>query len=208
MYATTYHTISSGCEESGFKYDGIVFDTMLGDYVLQRGQKQASSLEMCAERYGLETKKQDTLKEYFKKGFSVRDIPHAELSEYLVADLRATDELSDKIFGRLYGKDSGLMNTVSLTNMVAVCLCKIYRNGFAVDYVGLEEVRQEFEKEKRQLIQDLNAQVRELMGDVPINLNSPEQLSWVIYSRKPKDKNDWSSCFDHKMDYNGFKKSS
>ena len=154
--------------ESGFKYDGLVFDTMLGDYVLQRGQKQASSLEMCAERYGLETKKQDTLKEYFKKGFSVRDIPHAELSEYLVADLRATDELSDKIFGRLYGKDSGLMNTVSLTNMVAVCLCKIYRNT-AVDYVGLEEVRQEFEKEKRQLVQDLNAQVRELMGDVPIN---------------------------------------
>jgi DNA polymerase I-like protein with 3'-5' exonuclease and polymerase domains len=191
--------------ESGFKYDGIVFDTMLGDYVLQRGQKKPSSLEMCAERYGLETKKQDTLKEYFKKGFSVRDIPHAELSEYLVADLRATDELSDKIFGRLYGKDSGLMNTVSLTNMVAVCLCKIYRNGFAVDYVGLEEVRQEFEKEKRQLVQDLNVQVRELMGDVPINLNSPEQLSWVIYSRKPKDKNDWSSCFDHNMDYNGFK---
>ena len=191
--------------ESGFKYDGIVFDTMLGDYVLQRGQKQASSLEMCAERYGLETKKQDTLKEYFKKGFSVRDIPHAELSEYLLADLRATDELSDKIFGRLYGKDSGLMNTVSLTNMVAVCLCKIYRNGFAVDYVGLEEVRQEFEKEKRQLVQDLNTQVRELMGDVPINLNSPEQLSWVIYSRKPKDKNDWSSCFDHKMDYDGFR---
>ena len=42
--------------------EDIVFDPMLGDYVLQRGQKQASSLEMCAERYGLETKKQDTLK--------------------------------------------------------------------------------------------------------------------------------------------------
>ena len=26
------------------------------------------------------------------------------------------------------------------------------------------------------------------MGDTPINLNSPEQMSWVIYSRKPKDK--------------------
>ena len=26
--------------ESGFKYDGIVFDTMLGEYVLQRGQMQ------------------------------------------------------------------------------------------------------------------------------------------------------------------------
>ena len=33
--------------ESGFKYNGIVFDTMLGDYVLQRGQKKPLSLEMC-----------------------------------------------------------------------------------------------------------------------------------------------------------------
>ena len=34
--------------ESGFKYDGSVFDTMLGEYVLQRGQKQPLSLEACA----------------------------------------------------------------------------------------------------------------------------------------------------------------
>jgi len=192
--------------ESGFKYNGIVFDTMLGDYVLQRGQKKPLSLEMCAERYKLDTKKQDTLKEYFKKDYSVRDIPHAELSEYLLADLRATDQLADKLFQRLSGDDAGLMNTVSLTNMVAVCLCKIYRDGFSVNYVELEEVKQEFEAEKKALIQDLNTQVRELMGDVPINLNSPEQLSWVIYSRKPKDKNDWSSCFHNRMDHESFSK--
>ncbi len=37
--------------ESGFKYDGAVFDTMLAEYVLQRGIKQPLSLEACAERY-------------------------------------------------------------------------------------------------------------------------------------------------------------
>jgi DNA polymerase I-like protein with 3'-5' exonuclease and polymerase domains len=52
--------------ESGFKYDGAVFDTMLVEYVLQRGQKEPLSLEACAERYQLDTKKQDTLKEYFR----------------------------------------------------------------------------------------------------------------------------------------------
>ena len=65
--------------ESGFKYDGIVFDTMLGEYVLQRGQKKPLSLEQCAERYNLDTKKQDTLKEYFKSGTPVSEIPHDEL---------------------------------------------------------------------------------------------------------------------------------
>ena len=33
------------------------------------------------------------------------------------------------------------------------------------------------------------------MGDTPINLNSPEQMSWVIYSRKPKDKHYWANEF-------------
>jgi DNA polymerase I-like protein with 3'-5' exonuclease and polymerase domains len=60
--------------ESGFKYDGPVFDTMLGEYVLQRGIKEPLSLEACAERYALDTKKQDTLKEYFAKGYSTRDL--------------------------------------------------------------------------------------------------------------------------------------
>ena len=36
--------------ECGFKYDGEVFDTMLGEYLLQRGQKQPLSLEACAQR--------------------------------------------------------------------------------------------------------------------------------------------------------------
>ena len=79
--------------ESGFKYDGPVFDTMLAEYVLQRGIKEPLSLEACAERYELDTKKQDTLKEYFKKGFSTRDIPYNELCEYLSADLHATQQL-------------------------------------------------------------------------------------------------------------------
>ena len=37
------------------------------------------------------------------------------------------------------------------------------------------------------------------MGDTPINLNSPEQMSWVIYSRKPKDKTTWTHNFDSYM---------
>ena len=104
--------------ESGFKYDGDVFDTMLGEYVLQRGQKEPLSLEACAERYALDTKKQDTLKEYFKKGYSTRDVPHAELSEYLSADLHATQQLYDKLYGRLSEDiNAGLLGTMELTTL-------------------------------------------------------------------------------------------
>ena len=185
--------------ECGFVYDGPVFDTMLAEYVLQRGQKQPLSLEACAERYELDTKKQDTLKEYFKKGYSTRDIPHAELSEYLSHDLHATQQLSDKLMYRLNSKDSTLMPTVQLTNEVCVSLARIYQRGFTVDAEALDTVRQEFEQEREQLTKDLQAHVRKLMGDTPINLNSPEQLSWVIYSRKVLDKVDWANSINPYM---------
>ena len=130
--------------ESGFTYDGPVFDTMLGEYVLQRGLKEPLSLEACAERYDLDTKKQDTLKAYFSKGYSTADIPWKELVDYLTADLYATQQLSDRIYKRLLLQDSSLRDTVDLTNQVVVCLARIYQRGFKVDLSKLGQVKDEF----------------------------------------------------------------
>ena len=191
--------------ECGFKYDGVVFDTMLVEYVMQRGVKKASSLEACAERYDLETKKQDTLKEYFAKGMGVDEIPRDELSEYLLADLKATQQLSDVLYRKLNTTEyHSLFESVLLTNRVSIALAKIYCKGFAVDKNKLQEVRDEFENEKIEVEKRLKEQVKNLMGDTPINLSSPEQMSWVIYSRKPKDKSMWANNFTpymNKQDY-------
>jgi DNA polymerase I-like protein with 3'-5' exonuclease and polymerase domains len=75
-----------------------------------------------------------------------------------------------------------------------------------VDLDKLEDVRKEFEKEKQDIIRELGQQVQDLMGDRPINLNSPEQLSWVIYSRKPKDKSMWGNFFEPYMNKSDFNK--
>ena len=167
--------------ESGFKYDGAVFDTMLTEYVLQRGVKQPLSLEACAERYKCDTKKEDTLKQYFAKGYSVKDIPFDELCSYLSADIHATQQLSDSLWFKLNTtKYNNLMDTHVLTNQICVTLARIYQRGFKVDFNALREVRVEFEKER-------------------INLNSPEQLCWVIYGRKVKDKDYWGQKIDPYM---------
>jgi DNA polymerase I-like protein with 3'-5' exonuclease and polymerase domains len=192
--------------ESGFKYDGAVFDTMLVEYVLQRGIKEPLSLEACANRYELDTKKQDTLKQYFAKGYTTRDIPLVELSMYLSSDLHATQQLSDRLYTRLNThKDASLMSTAILTNKVAVSLAKIYHRGFKVDLYKLDEVKKEFEKEKLELESKLSIHVNKLMGDTPINLNSPEQLSWVIYGRKVIDKTEWANCIDNYMEQSLFR---
>jgi len=184
--------------ESGFTYEGEIFDTMLGEYVLQRGQKEPLSLEACAERYDLDTKKQDTMKEWLKAGKSVRDMNWFDLLSYLSDDLHATQQLYNCL-RKQYEECSSLEGTIKLTNQLAVHLARIYQRGFAVDLDALEEVRKEFEQERDTLTRELEEQVRELMGDRPINLNSPEQLSWVIYSKKPKDKKVWADLFEPYM---------
>ena len=192
--------------ESGFRYDGPVYCTMLTEYILQRGLKEPLHLKDCAERYDLETKKQDTLKQYFAKGYATDEIPRDELSEYLSADLRATQQLCDAQYKKLNSEQyAGLMDSVILTNKVTVTLANMYRKGFKVDQNKLNEVRQEFEQEKKDIEERLNKQVRELMGDTPINLNSPEQMSWVIYSRKVKDKATWANYFHPNMHDKQFK---
>lgn len=193
--------------ETGFKYDGDIWDTMLGEYILQRGQKQPLSLEACAERRQLQFQKQDTLKEYMKQGVPINEIPYEELKEYLYADLQTTMALYyDQSLD--YREDSNrcLINTAHLTMETCMLLSKIYQTGFKVDLDALEIVKDEFELEKELLIRDINEQILSLMGDTPINLNSPEQLSWVIYSRKPKNKTQWANDVDQYMSPADFKK--
>jgi len=190
--------------ESGFTYEGEIFDTMLGEYILQRGQKEPLSLEACAERYELDTKKQDTMKEWLKAGKSVRDMNWFDLCDYLSSDLHATQELYNRLQTK-YEECSTLEATIKLTNQLAVHLAHIYQRGFAVDLDVLDGVREEFEQERDAIVVELEQQVRDLMGDRPINLNSPEQLSWVIYSRKPHDKKFWADLFDDRMDDQDYK---
>ena len=83
--------------ESGFVYDGAIYDTMLAEYLLLRGQKQPLSLAASAERRQLPVQKDDTLKRYFKEGYNTNEIPLNELSFYLRADLLTTSELFHSI---------------------------------------------------------------------------------------------------------------
>lgn len=192
--------------ESGFKYDGAVFDTMLGDYVLQRGIKMPLDLGNVAIRHNCDVMKQDTIKEYFKRGYSTRDIPHAELSMYLEHDLGATEGIYKSIQTRLQTpQDQGLASTIEMSNEVCIVLSRIYQTGIRVDLEALDAVRVQFETEKADIIKLLQEHVRKLMGDTPINLNSPEQLSWVVYSRKPRNKDLWATAITPYMNDVEFK---
>tara|TARA_X000001388_G_scaffold17449_3_gene10812 strand:+ start:4731 stop:6764 length:2034 start_codon:yes stop_codon:yes gene_type:complete len=192
--------------ECGFKYDGEIHDTMLCEYLLQRGQKGSVSLENCALRRELSVKKEHTMKEYLNEGVSVRDIPLKELKEYLLADLKVTQELYLQQCMDLVEEENSSLSLVNdITNSTCLVLSEIYRNGFTVDTEHLNQVENELRKEKIEIEDELKRLLYKYMGETQINLNSPEQLSWVIYSRKPKDKSVWNSLFSPYMKPADFK---
>jgi len=191
--------------ESGFKYDGDIYDTMLAEYLLQRGQKAPISLEACAERRNLNYQKQDTLKEYYKKGYNTNEIPLQELLFYLRSDLDITRELYLALEQDYSQPESESLHKVrKVTFNTCKALTRMYMSGICVDRNTLQEVRLEFEQEKAEIEDRLQRKTRDLMGDTPINLNSPEQVSQVIFSRRVKNKKEWAYLLEHTKTKRGF----
>ena len=183
--------------ESGFKYDGAIYDTMLAEYVLDRGQRSSLGLGACAERRNLEVQKDDTLKRYFKQGFNTNEIPLAELSFYLRHDLLTTAELYHAIESDYAKPESRSLHVIrDVTFQTCKTLTRMYMSGIKVDLQELDNVREQFEREKADIEDRLQRKVRELMGDTPINLNSPEQMSQVVFSVAMKHKSEWVELFN------------
>ena len=183
--------------ESGFKYDGLIYDTMLAEYILDRGQRNPLSLGACAERRKLEVQKDDTLKRYFKEGYTTNEIPLDELTYYLRCDLLSTSWLFHSIEADYAEPESrGLRVIRDTTFTTCKTLTRMYMSGIRVDRSALEEVRVEFEQEKAEIEDRLQKKIRKLMGDTPINLNSPEQMSQVVFSLRMNDKKEWADLFE------------
>ena len=183
--------------ESGFKYDGLIYDTMLAEYILDRGQRTPLSLGACAERRNLEVQKDDTLKRYFKEGYTTNEIPLDELSFYLRCDLLSTSWLFHSIEADYAKPESkGLKVIRDTTFTTCKTLTRMYMSGIRVDRSALDEVRLQFEQEKAEIESRLQKKVRQLMGDTPINLSSPEQMSQVVFSLRMVNKKEWADLFE------------
>ena len=80
--------------ECGFKYDGILWDTMIAEYLSHRGIKKSISLAECAKRRSLPEKRTDLTDQYIKDKVSYEDMPPDIVREYCIADVQTTTELA------------------------------------------------------------------------------------------------------------------
>ena len=183
--------------ETGFAYNGEVYDTMLGEYMLLRGQKWGISLADCCERRNITLKKSQLVEDYLKQGKGFDVIPMDIVEEYGVGDIISTSELYQEQ-KRLYAKTGyyDLAKHLNLMNKFLLVLANIESNGIKIDLDQLYKVKDDYEKEKAELEQNLRDVAQEVMGDTPINFASPEQVGQLIYSRKVKDKKQWARHFN------------
>jgi len=182
--------------ECGFTYTGDLYDTMIGEYLLARGEKLSLSLAESCKRRNVTQKKSELIEEYFSNKVGFEAMPIALVGEYNKYDIISCGELyleQDRLFRTEEYKS--MLPIVELTNEMTKVLIDIERNGLAIDIKALETVRRTYDNERTFRSAQNKDIVKEVMGDKPFNLSSPEQLSEIIWSRKVTDKYEWAKVF-------------
>jgi len=190
--------------EAGFPIPPNVYCTMIGEYILARGQRTELSLEAVAEKRNVTRKKSDLIDTYFKKGIGFEAMPLDTVIEYAEADVLSCAEIylsqqaeySD-------ARNRGLQPVVDLMNEMLLFLVEIESNGIRIDREALGAVEKDYVAEKAQIEKTLEEIIKNVMGDTPINLQSGADMSKVIYSREVTDKAKHKETFNIGLDVRG-----
>ena len=186
--------------EVGFKYNGRIYDTMIGEYVLGRGTRQSLRLKDCCLRRGV-SQKSDATEQYVKDGVSFEKIPMKIVEEYGRQDVIATKALFQSQMNDFkLPRNKVLLKTVKMMCKFCVVLTTMEDNGIRIDLSKLDEVEKEFQLEYDKLRMEIDTTIHEKMGDTKINPASPEQLSMLIYGTKVVDKKSWVQNFNIGID--------
>ena len=186
--------------EAGFKYDGRVCDTMLVEYIFNRGIKRSLTLKDCCAFRGV-IQKSNLTEPYLKNNISFENIPMHIVNEYGRLDVKATRSLFDAQMLQLKKpQHKHLIKTIQNMCQFVFVLTKMENNGIFIDMNALTEVEKDFQTEYDALRVKIDEEIHTRMGDTKINPASPEQLSWLIYGVKVKDKKEWSRIFNLGID--------
>ena len=171
--------------QMGFKIPDQVYCTMIGEYILSKGQKRPLSLKAIAERRDVTRKKSDLVDDLFKSGTGFEAMPLATVLEYAEADVISCGEIYLSQQDDYAAKSNkSLAETVKLMNEMLLFLVEIETNGIKIDLEVLDLIKREYLEEFNQIESDIEEIVEQVMGDTPMNLSSRDDQSKFIYSRE------------------------
>ena len=79
---------------------------------------------------------------------------------------------------------TNLLPTLKMSLELTDVLCDIERAGIKINVNTLNTLREDFENELEELKLKLRSLAQDVMGDTPINLDSPDDRSKLLYSRE------------------------
>ena len=119
--------------EAGFTYNGRVYDTMIGEYVMNKGIKRSLKLKHCCQYRGV-VQKSDLIEPYLEKNISFERIPIGLVEEYGRLDVKATRSLYEAQMIQLKKpQHKHLINTLKTMCRFLVVLAKMEDNGIYID---------------------------------------------------------------------------
>lgn len=182
----------------GFKYDGDIFDTYLFEYVLSKGTYIGLDLASCCHRRGIPVPHKDMLGAHFDKGGNTDDMPLSDLITYGQSDIDITTQLyaSHKKLLKENAEVQRMIPTLKARMEFTRVLIDMELVGFKIDKQALEELETEYRARLAAIRPRLMELVQESVGHTPVNLDSPEQLSEVVFGFKVEDKKEWARYFN------------
>jgi len=184
--------------ESGFTYDGAVYDTMIFEYVYMKGKKGKLKLGDCCKRRKVKAKFKDMLREHMDAGGRVYDWEPENLIKYGRDDVQITKKLYKAQLKMIKEKTEiqSMLPVLKVMNQFALVLVDMGRNGFKIDEEALSKLETQYRRKYAARRRKINERFIDFMGHTPVNMNAPEQLSQVLYGFKVIDKKAWSEYFN------------
>ena len=96
-----------------------------------------------------------------------------------------------------------MLKVAKMSMELTDALIDMERHGIKISNENLDNIQKTYQQEYRSLQHELKKIVSQVMGDTPINLDSPDDRSILIYSRKVTDKNEWKSVFNIGSEWRG-----
>lgn len=150
----------------------LVYDTLIGQYVLNGNRKSPLDLNSVAERYGL-GQKDSFVSKLIKSGVCPSEISPKYLKKYCVQDVNLTEQVFLKQREELI--KNNLLSTQFTRCIFTPVLADIEMNGMHLDKDRVEETYKEYNKE----LLKVEEKLYKITGG--INMRSPQQVAGFIY---------------------------
>lgn len=155
--------------------DLLVYDTMLGEWVLDGNLRQERNLSALGDKYLGIGKKADLVTRLIKQGVCPSKIPQAWLLKYCLKDVQLCKDVF--VLQREVLKKREQLHIVHVRNLTCLVLADIEFNGMTLDK---DAVLEEYKKTSIACEKALHKLNQMAEG---VNFNSPKQLAELLYDK-------------------------